>query len=97
MSGLSSEALRRLLANARALLAPNFAEGYAIPLVEALAIGAPVVCSDIPVFREVTQDCATFLSPLDGRAGSPPFAGSPKTAGDERRREAARAKFQAPS
>ena len=66
VSGLSSEALRRLIANARALLAPNFAEGYGIPLVEALAIGAPVVCSDIPVFREVTQDCATFLSPLDG-------------------------------
>ncbi len=66
VSGLSSESLRRLVANARALLAPNFAEGYGIPLVEALAIGAPVVCSDIPVFREVTQDCAKFLSPLDG-------------------------------
>ena len=66
VSGLSSDALRRLLANARALLAPNFAEGYGIPLVEALSVGAPVVCSDIPVFREVTQNCATFLSPLDG-------------------------------
>jgi glycosyltransferase involved in cell wall biosynthesis len=66
VTGLSSESLRRLIANARALLAPNFAEGYGIPLVEALAVGAPVVCSDIPVFHEVAQDCATFLSPLDG-------------------------------
>ncbi len=66
VSGLSSESLRRVIANARALLAPNFAEGYGIPLVEALAIGAPVACSDIPVFHEVAQDRATFLCPLDG-------------------------------
>jgi len=65
-SGLASDSLRALLANARALLAPNLAEGYGIPLVEALTVGTPVICSDIPVFREVTQDCATFLSPLDG-------------------------------
>lgn len=66
VSGLSAEALRRLLANARALLAPSFAEGYGIPLVEALELGTPVVCSDIPVFHEVTQNCARFVSPLDG-------------------------------
>lgn len=64
--GLSAPALRRLLANSRALLAPSFAEGYGLPLVEALSLGAPVVCSDIPVFHEVTQGCARFLSPLDG-------------------------------
>ncbi len=88
VSGLSSEALRRLIANARALLAPNFAEGYGIPLVEALAIGAPVVCSDIPVFREVTQDCATFLSPLDGAgwlAAIRRLAGNESAASDDAR------------
>jgi glycosyltransferase involved in cell wall biosynthesis len=66
VSGLPSRALRKLLANASALLAPNHAEGYGIPLVDALAVGAPPICSDIPVFREVTQNCATFVSPLDG-------------------------------
>ncbi len=66
VSGLSKPALRRLLANARALLAPSFAEGYGIPLVEALALGAPVICSDIAVFREVAQERARFISPLDG-------------------------------
>jgi glycosyltransferase involved in cell wall biosynthesis len=66
VSGLTSESLRRLLANARALLAPSFAEGYGIPLVEALELKTPVICSDIPVFREVTQGCAQFISPLDG-------------------------------
>ncbi|ARN81101.1 glycosyltransferase [Methylocystis bryophila] len=87
--GLSSDALRQLLANARALLAPNFAEGYGIPLVEALTVGAPAVCSDIPVFREVTQNCATFLSPLDGKgwlAAVRELAESGSSANDNARR-----------
>ena len=32
---------------------PSFAEGYGLPIVEALSLQTPVVCSDIPVFREV--------------------------------------------
>ncbi len=65
-SGLSSAGLSTLVANARALLIPSFAEGYGLPLVEALSIGTPVVTTDAPVFREVTQQCAVFLSPIDG-------------------------------
>jgi len=68
ITGLSTPALRSLLKNARALLMPSFAEGYGMPLVEALTLGVPAICSDIPVFREVTQGCATYLSPLDGVA-----------------------------
>lgn len=65
-SGLSIFQLRRLLAHARALLMPSFAEGYGLPLVEALGVGTPVIASDTEVFREVSQDCALFLPPLDG-------------------------------
>ncbi len=64
--GLPRDALRKLLANARALLMPSFAEGYGLPLAEALGLGAPVIASDIPIFREVTQKAATFIDPLDG-------------------------------
>jgi glycosyltransferase involved in cell wall biosynthesis len=39
--------------NAAAILAPAYAEGYGLPLSEAAILGKPVLCSDIPVFREV--------------------------------------------
>ena len=64
---LSDSALPTLLAGARALLCPAFVEGYGLPIAEALALGVPVICSDIPVFREVGRNVPEFLDPLDGR------------------------------
>jgi glycosyltransferase involved in cell wall biosynthesis len=66
VSNLSSPTLNRLVAHARGLLMPSFMEGFGLPLIEALALGTPVVASDIPVFREVTQGCGAFHHPLDG-------------------------------
>ncbi|WP_428484559.1 glycosyltransferase family 4 protein [Rhodopila sp.] len=63
---LPDRELRPLLAGARALLCPAFVEGYGLPIAEALALGVPVICSDIPVFREVGRDVPEFLDPLDG-------------------------------
>lgn len=68
VSGLPEDRLRILLRNARALLMPSFAEGYGLPIVEALTLGTPVIAADIPVFREVSQGAATFLSPTNGDA-----------------------------
>ena len=68
VSGLSGDGLIQLLANARAVLMPSFAEGYGLPVVEALSLGTPVVASDIPVFAEVSQGCALLRHPLDGIA-----------------------------
>ncbi|WP_158809274.1 glycosyltransferase family 1 protein [Beijerinckia sp. L45] len=68
VTGLSTPGLKRLMDNAQAVLMPSFAEGYGLPVHEALAAGAPVIASDIPVFREIDAAGVTLLSPLDGEA-----------------------------
>lgn len=89
-AGLPRAAMRELIANSRALLMPSFAEGYGLPVVEALSLGAPAIVSDIPVFREVAQGRALFLSPLDG-AGWRDAIIDFSAADSPRRREAVRA------
>jgi len=54
-----------LLSSAHAILFPSLAEGFGLPLVEALQAGTPVIASDIPVFREIAQGEATLLDPTD--------------------------------
>ena len=66
VAGLTTPAFKRLLKGARALLMPSFAEGYGLPIAEALAVGAPVLASDIPVFREIAGNRFSPLSPIDG-------------------------------
>jgi glycosyltransferase involved in cell wall biosynthesis len=58
--------VRQLMAGARALLMPSFAEGFGLPVAEALACGLPVLCSDIPAHREVGRGVPDYLAPLDG-------------------------------
>ncbi len=63
---MSDAAVRGLLQGAAALLLPSFAEGYGLPLAEALAQGVPALCSDLPALREVGGDAPEYLDPLDG-------------------------------
>ncbi len=65
---LSDTQAAALLRGARALLMPSFAEGYGLPVAEALAAGTPVLCTDMPVFREVGGGVPDYLDPLDGLA-----------------------------
>jgi glycosyltransferase involved in cell wall biosynthesis len=57
--------IARRLARARALLFPSFAEGYGLPLVEALDSGLPVIASDLQVFKEIGQGVPDLLPPDD--------------------------------
>ncbi|WP_420384406.1 glycosyltransferase family 4 protein [Novosphingobium sp.] len=57
--------LATLITGARALLMPSFAEGFGLPVIEALDLGTPVIASDLPVFREITGTIPTYLDPAD--------------------------------
>jgi glycosyltransferase involved in cell wall biosynthesis len=56
--------LAGLLRGARALLMPSFAEGFGLPVAEALSQGTPVICSDLPALREVGRNVPEYLDPL---------------------------------
>lgn len=63
---LPTATLASLMAGARAVLMPSFSEGYGIPVAEAIALGTPVIASDLPSHREITRGEALLLDPLDG-------------------------------
>lgn len=66
LHGLSTPALKRVISGARALLMPSFIEGFGLPVVEAAALGTPVIASDIPAHREVGHPETVFVDPIDG-------------------------------
>jgi len=80
-SGLSTQALRQLMRHARALLMPSLAEGFGLPIVEALAQGTPVVASDIPAHREAGRGAAVEFLPLNAGVWAPRIAALASAAG----------------
>jgi glycosyltransferase involved in cell wall biosynthesis len=68
LSRCRDEELLELLAGATALLMPSFAEGFGLPIVEALQLGTPVIASNLPVFRELAGQIPTYLEPSDAEA-----------------------------
>ena len=65
-SALSTPALRALIEESQAVLMPTFAEGFGLPVAEALAAEVPVIASDIDVFRQLGQPGVRLVDPLDG-------------------------------
>jgi glycosyltransferase involved in cell wall biosynthesis len=64
-AGLPDSALVPLLRGTRAVLLPSFAEGFGLPVIEALANGVPVLCSDLPALRESGGGAPDYLDPGD--------------------------------
>ncbi|HEY8124508.1 MAG TPA: glycosyltransferase family 1 protein [Methylocystis sp.] len=60
--------LSYLYDQAAALIFPSYAEGFGLPIVEAARRGRPVICSDIPVFREVAGAGALYFRVNDPKA-----------------------------
>jgi glycosyltransferase involved in cell wall biosynthesis len=57
--------LMELYARALAFVYPSTFEGFGMPILEAMAAGIPVACSNIAPLREVAGDAALFFDPLD--------------------------------
>lgn len=60
--------VEELYATASAVAVPSLFEGFGLPVVEAMSRGCPVICSDIPVLREVAGSAAMFVDPHDASA-----------------------------
>ena len=65
---VGDDELAFLYEHSRALVVPSFAEGFGLPIVEAAWRGRAVLCSDIPVFREVGGAGAIYFRVNDPRA-----------------------------
>lgn len=62
---LSDTELAYAYQHSRAFVFPSLAEGYGLPIVEALQHGLPVLASDTPIHREVAGEFAWYFHPSD--------------------------------
>ncbi len=62
-----NDELRRLVANAQALVLPSLYEGFGLPALEAMACGCPVLVSTAASLPEVCGDAAVYFDPRDER------------------------------
>lgn len=65
LPGLSDGAVAALVQGSCGLLFPSVAEGYGLPPIEASAIGVPVICHDLPVYREILSDIPVYAGETD--------------------------------
>jgi glycosyltransferase involved in cell wall biosynthesis len=74
-----------LVSHATALAFPSLAEGFGLPVLEALALGTPVVASDLPEIRSWAGDAIHYASPYEPAEWLEPLLSS-ATITEERRR-----------
>ncbi len=60
---LPDEQVAALYRGALLVAMPSIYEGFGLPAVEAMMAGTPLICSDIPVLREVAGDAAVYVPP----------------------------------
>jgi glycosyltransferase involved in cell wall biosynthesis len=65
LGSLSDDALVAAYSRATFMITPSTHEGFCLPILEAQGCGTPVICSDIPVLREVAGDAAIFFDPAN--------------------------------
>lgn len=62
---VSDEELCDLIRHCRFFVFPSFCEGFGLPPLEALSMGAKIIVSDIPVMHEIYGDVAFYTDPDD--------------------------------
>ena len=65
LGAVTPDELEDLYAAAAGLITATRWEGFGLPVLEAMARGVPVACSDLPVLREVAAGMAELLDPED--------------------------------
>jgi glycosyltransferase involved in cell wall biosynthesis len=65
---IADEDLAALYSSCRVSIYPSLYEGFGLPPLEAMACGAPVITSRIPVIMETVADAARLITPTDVQA-----------------------------
>ncbi len=65
---LPDKALRALVAEAICVVTPSRAEGFSMPVIEAMACGVPAIGSDIPAHAALISDASLRFGPDDAPA-----------------------------
>ena len=59
----SDNLLRKIYSNCSLYINTSLEEGFGLPLIEAMACKCPILCSDIEVFREITENSVYYFKP----------------------------------
>jgi glycosyltransferase involved in cell wall biosynthesis len=62
---ISDDEAKALMKNCKAFLFPSFYEGFGLPPLEALAVGAPIVVSNTSCLPEIYGKAAHYINPTD--------------------------------
>ena len=86
---LEDEDLRALYSACSVFVYPSLYEGFGLPLLEAMACGAPVVTSNVPSIVETVGNVARLISPTDFRDLAEKVAGLLHDEAEREKRSAA--------
>lgn len=62
-NGLDEATYQALIGSAFAMATGSRAEGFGLPIIEAMAMGVPAVVSDLPIFHEVASKGGLYFDP----------------------------------